>query len=75
MDVKKLGISNNVEFLGFRDNPFEYMKSADIFALSSLWEGFGNVIVEAMSMGVPVVAFDCPHGPSDIISDKECLFR
>lgn len=56
-----------VKFLGFQPNPRAYMQMADVFVLSSLWEGFGNVIVEAMSTGVPVVATNCPHGPSEII--------
>lgn len=66
-----LGISERVEFLGFQKDPFSYMRQADIFVLSSLWEGFGNVIVEAMAMGAPVVATDCPHGPAEIIDDGE----
>ncbi len=64
-----LGISEKVHFLGFRKNPFTHMKAADIFVLSSLWEGFGNVIVEAMSMGAAVVSTACPHGPDEIIVD------
>lgn len=64
-----LGIGDRVRFLGFRKNPFLHMREADIFVLSSLWEGFGNVIVEAMSMGAAVVSTACPHGPDEIITD------
>lgn len=67
----KLGVGDRVSFLGFRKNPFVYMHEADIFVLSSLWEGFANVIVEAMSMGTPVVATDCPYGPGEIITNGE----
>ncbi|QXP91767.1 glycosyltransferase [Methylococcus capsulatus] len=66
-----LGIREHVVMVGFRENPFPYMAQADIFVLSSFFEGFGNVIVEAMALGVPVVASDCPSGPAEIISDGE----
>jgi glycosyltransferase involved in cell wall biosynthesis len=62
-----LGLDGVVEFLGFRPNPYAYMAAADLFVLSSRWEGFGNVIVEAMASGAPVVSTDCPHGPGEII--------
>jgi glycosyltransferase involved in cell wall biosynthesis len=67
----RLGIADRVTFLGFRRNPFLHMQAADVFVLASLWEGFANVIVEAMSMGTAVVAADCPYGPSEIIRDGE----
>ncbi len=69
--AEKLGIEKDVAFLGFRDNPFKYMAKSSVFVLPSLWEGFGNVIVEAMACGVPVVATISGSGPKEIISDWE----
>lgn len=65
--IRELGLADCVRLLGFQRNPFNYMASADVFVLSSLWEGFANVVVEAMACGAPVVATDCPHGPAEII--------
>ncbi|MFH1881982.1 MAG: glycosyltransferase [Planctomycetota bacterium] len=64
-----LGISTQVHLLGFQSNPYPYLAQADLFALSSDHEGFGNVLVEAMSLGIPVVATDCPYGPREILAD------
>ena len=67
--AESLGIEGRVSFPGFVDNPYAYMSKADVFVLSSAWEGFGNVIVEAMACGTPVICTDCPGGPAEILAD------
>lgn len=63
----RLGIAEEVAFTGFQDNPHKYLKKADIFVHTCLVEGFGNIIIEAMACGLPVIATDCPYGPREII--------
>ncbi len=65
--AEKLGISDRVIFAGFHNNPAPFYATADLFVLSSDYEGFGNVIVEALSFGLPVVSTDCPSGPAEIL--------
>jgi glycosyltransferase involved in cell wall biosynthesis len=58
----------DVYFLGFHQNPFRYMAASRLFVMTSVWEGFGNTIVEAMACGLPVVSADCPSGPGEILN-------
>ena len=67
----ELNIEHRVDFLGFASNPYKYMRKAQLLAISSRYEGFGIVAVEALACGTPVVATDCPGGPSDILNDGE----
>ena len=65
---KDLRLTEEIIMPGYEKYPHEYIASADVLVLSSKHEGFGNVIVEALSEGTPVVSTDCPYGPSEIIS-------
>lgn len=67
--AQHLDIEKQVTFVGSVENPYPYMKQADVFALSSRFEGFPNVALEAMSLGKPLVAFQCPGGINEIIKD------
>ncbi len=58
--VYEMGLENDVALPGFVDNRFAYMRQADVFVLSSRWEGFGNAIAEAMACGCPAVCSDIP---------------
>jgi len=66
--AKELNIAHQVYFLGFQKNPFKFLYHSDIFILSSLWEGFGNVIIEAMACELPIISTDCPSGPREILA-------
>jgi glycosyltransferase involved in cell wall biosynthesis len=68
--VRRLGLHGRVRMPGFVDNPAAYMRRATAFVLSSHYEGFGNVIVEALACGTPVVSTDCPHGPREILEGE-----
>lgn len=64
---EKLNLKNKVLLVGFRHNISSYYCTADLFVSSSNWEGFSNVIVEALSYGLPIVATNCKSGPSEIL--------
>lgn len=64
-----LGVADRVIFAGFHADPSPFYATADLFVLSSDYEGFGNVIVEALSFGLPVVSTNCPSGPAEILEN------
>lgn len=68
---KKLGIEDRVAFHGYQANVAGFYKSADAFVLSSDFEGFPNVLVEALYYGCQVISTDCPTGPAEILNNGE----
>lgn len=67
--AQSLGVADSVDFVGQVESPLPYMAASDIFVFSSAWEGFGNVLVEALYCGLPIVSTDCPFGPSEILEN------
>lgn len=69
----ELGLENKVVFLGFRENPFPYIKHAQFKILTSDWEGFALVIAESLALGTPVISTDCPSGPSELLPQNNLM--
>ena len=68
--AKQLHIEDRVEFPGFQRNVNEHLQRSDCFVFSSDFEGLGNVIIEALNNGIPVISTDCPHGPREILDPE-----
>ncbi len=69
--INNLNIHREVAFLGFVENPYKYMERAQVFVLSSRYEGFGNVVAEALAVGTSVVSTDCESGPAEILKQGQ----
>jgi glycosyltransferase involved in cell wall biosynthesis len=67
--ARSLGVAESVDLHGMVDDPLPYMAGADLFVLSSIFEGLANVVAEALAAGTPVVSTDCPSGPREILQD------
>ena len=66
--VKGLGILNSVIFTGFNENPYKFLKAADLYVSTSIHEGLPMTYIEAMSLGIPIISTDCISGPREIIA-------
>lgn len=71
--VAELSLVGKVVFLGFRDNPFPYIKHAQFKILTSDWEGFALVIAEALVLNTPVISTNCPSGPSELLPESNLM--
>jgi glycosyltransferase involved in cell wall biosynthesis len=69
--IDEKNLNNEITHVGSITNPISLIEESDLFVLSSSYEGFGMVIVEALSVGKTVVSTDCPSGPSEILGDNE----
>lgn len=67
--IEELGLEGKVDLPGFVSNPYAYMAKADVFVLSSAWEGLPTVLIEALATGTSVVSTDCRSGPDEILED------
>lgn len=68
LEAQERGIENKVHILGFKSNPFNLLKHSDVYVHTSYFEGFGNVLIEAMYVGLPVISVNCSGGPFEILS-------
>ena len=68
--ARDLGVGDAVHFTVLNKNPYPYLKKGSLYVLTSYYEGFPNAMVEAMAMGLPVIATDCMTGPREILEDR-----
>lgn len=69
-----LELHEHIRFLGFQKNHLKYIKNSSVFVLSSIWEAMPMIVAETMAIGIPIVAFDCPSGPHEMLDGGECGF-
>ncbi len=71
--VNSLSLDNDILFVGYQKNPFMFINKSEVYALTSLFEGFPNALVESMACGVPIVSVDCKSGPREILYEEADL--
>tara|TARA_B100000787_G_scaffold168410_1_gene157112 strand:- start:3841 stop:4980 length:1140 start_codon:yes stop_codon:yes gene_type:complete len=67
--IRNREVSNSVDLIGFKENPYKYLDKAECFILSSLWEDPGFVLLEAAYLNIPIIASNCPNGPAEILQN------
>ena len=72
--VSSLAMHENIRFLGFQNNHLKYIKNSSVFVLSSIWEAMPMIVAETMVIGTPIVSFDCPSGPFEMLDGGDCGF-
>jgi len=68
--IRKKRLENDIILLGMQENPYKYLAQSDIFVLSSLLEGFPNVLIEALACGLPIISTNCESGPNEILDNN-----
>lgn len=68
--ISDLNLQSFIHLLGYKENVYDYISNAKFLVLSSQYEGFSMVILEALSLGIPVVSFDCEHGPRELVQNN-----
>lgn len=71
--AEELGISDKVLFLGFKGNPYPYIKNAELMVVSSDFEGFSIAILEAVALSTPIISTDCPSGPNELLEPHQLV--
>jgi len=69
--ILQLGLEQDVNLMGFVQNPYAFMAHSALFVLPSRWEGLPTVLIEALYLGMPIVSTDCPGGSREILRDGE----
>ena len=72
--AEEINFSKNLYLLGFKKNPFPYLLKSDLFILTSNFEGLPNVLIEAMSLNIPIISTKSPSGPQEILLNGKAGF-
>lgn len=73
--IKELNLENNIYLLGHKANPYVYLNKSKVFVFSSLFEGLGNILLEAMACEIPIISTDCDSGPRELLDPKSDIIK